>query len=246
MKKLLAILLSMTIIFAITGCGNKNDEKTDEKEPIKEEQQLKEDGTEDENKEETKEEKKEETNKTSTSDKSSNTQIKQPPNEETAPAVKNEKPVVSQDDNKKEELPEKKPDDSANTKKFIEKLKSSANLRWNICTTAEEMITGNVGNKVFFLMCNRSLEEEGSNKSESDGNQLLKEFVKNASSFDTAEEIANAVIKSPVLPFQPMVMPVEPGLLNGFDNNEITGFKDGVMFAPMIGSIPFLGYIFIL
>ena len=39
-------------------------------------------------------------------------------------------------------------------------------------------------------------------------------------------------------------MPVEPGFLVGFDNAEITGFKEGVMFAPMMGTIPFVGYIF--
>ena len=39
-------------------------------------------------------------------------------------------------------------------------------------------------------------------------------------------------------------MPVEPGLLTGFDNEEIKGFKEGAMFSPMIGSIPFVGYIF--
>lgn len=245
MKKLLALLLSLTIVFSIAGCGKKNDKITDDKEQIKEEQ-LKDDVSSNENKEEPKEEKKEEVIKTSTSDKSSETQNKKPDKNTTDSTVNNDKPVISQDTGKKEEPTDKTPVENTNTKKFIENLKKSANLRWNICVEAEEMIVGSSGNKVFFLMCNRSLEEEGSDKSESDGNALLKEFIKVASSLNTAEEIANAVIKSPVLPFQPMVMPVEPGLLNGFDNNEITGFKDGVVFAPMIGSIPFIGYVFVL
>lgn len=38
--------------------------------------------------------------------------------------------------------------------------------------------------------------------------------------------------------------PVEPGLLMGFGNKEITGFSEGVMFAPVIGTIPFVGYLF--
>ena len=42
---------------------------------------------------------------------------------------------------------------------FIKKLEESANLRWNICTMAEEMVTGKSGNKVFFVMCNSSIEE---------------------------------------------------------------------------------------
>lgn len=39
-------------------------------------------------------------------------------------------------------------------------------------------------------------------------------------------------------------MPVEPGLLSGFDNYEVTGFEEGATFGPMMGSIPFVGYVF--
>ena len=59
----------------------------------------------------------------------------------------------------------------------------------------------------------------------------------------TAEEIANSLITNEIIPFMPAVMPVEEGYLNGFDN-EIKGFSSGAMFAPMIGTIPFVGYIF--
>ena len=38
-------------------------------------------------------------------------------------------------------------------------------------------------------------------------------------------------------------MPVEEGYLAGFEV-EIKGFKKGVTFGPMIGTIPFVGYIF--
>lgn len=41
-------------------------------------------------------------------------------------------------------------------------------------------------------------------------------------------------------------MEIEEGLLNGFDNAEIKGFSEGALFAPMIGSIPFVGYVFTL
>ena len=44
----------------------------------------------------------------------------------------------------------------------------------------------------------------------------------------------------------PVTMPVEPGFLMGFNNYEVTGFEEGVMFAPMIGSVPFIGYVFTL
>lgn len=40
---------------------------------------------------------------------------------------------------------------------FINTLKSNANLRWNVCSEAEEMVYGSVGNKVFFVMTNKDL-----------------------------------------------------------------------------------------
>lgn len=61
----------------------------------------------------------------------------------------------------------------------------------------------------------------------------------------SAQELADALIKNSIIPFQGEAVPVEPGFLAGFDN-EITGFKEGAMFAPMISTIPFVGYIFTL
>ncbi len=61
---------------------------------------------------------------------------------------------------------------------------------------------------------------------------------------DSAQAYADALIANPVIEFMGATTPVEPGLLTGFSNAEITGFKEGVMFAPMIGTIPFVGYIF--
>lgn len=50
--------------------------------------------------------------------------------------------------------------DSADQVPAFEKmLKDNANLRWNICVEADEMVTGSVGNKVFFIMCPKTLEE---------------------------------------------------------------------------------------
>ena len=57
------------------------------------------------------------------------------------------------------------------------------------------------------------------------------------------EELANKLISNEIIPFSPATMPVEPGYLNGF-TNEIQGFAQGVTFGPMIGSIPFVGYLF--
>ena len=60
----------------------------------------------------------------------------------------------------------------------------------------------------------------------------------------SAEALANEFLAEADLPFDGMVMPVEPGLLMGFGNVEITGFSEGVMFGPAISTIPFLGYVF--
>lgn len=73
----------------------------------------------------------------------------------------------------------------------------------------------------------------------------FKAFVE-ANKDATAEEIASAIVPALENYFGPVVMPVEEGLLNGFDNAEIKGFEEGAMFAPMIGSIAFVGYVFTL
>ncbi len=55
--------------------------------------------------------------------------------------------------------------------------------------------------------------------------------------------IADACLKNEVILFSGAAAPVEPGYLAGFDE-EISGFDSAVMFAPMIGTIPFVGYVF--
>ena len=74
------------------------------------------------------------------------------------------------------------------------------------------------------------------------GETLLADFK--ADSKGTAQEIADRLIKNEIIEFMGGAMPVEEGLLSGFDNTEIKGFKEGVMFAPMMSSIVFVGYIF--
>ncbi|MBQ6834806.1 MAG: hypothetical protein IJO55_10370 [Lachnospiraceae bacterium] len=65
-----------------------------------------------------------------------------------------------------------------------------------------------------------------------------------ANSALSAQELADTLLTNSVIQFMGGSVPVEPGLLSGFGNAEITGFEEGVMFAPMIGSIPFVGYVF--
>ena len=52
------------------------------------------------------------------------------------------------------ELPEE-----ADVEAFKTTLSENANLRWNICVTADEMVVESEGNTVFFVMCPASVEE---------------------------------------------------------------------------------------
>ena len=74
---------------------------------------------------------------------------------------------------------------------------------------------------------------------------LAEEFMNLAATAADAQAIADALAASSVVSaIGPATMPVEEGFLTGFDNAEIKGFDAAVMFAPMIGTIPFVGYVF--
>lgn len=77
------------------------------------------------------------------------------------------------------------------------------------------------------------------------GNTLLADFKAKANAGMSAEEIANGLLTNPAILFSGVTNPVAPGdYLPGFNDAEIKGFKSGVAFMPMIGSIPFVGYVF--
>lgn len=65
----------------------------------------------------------------------------------------------------------------------------------------------------------------------------------NSGEYDSAEALAEALSEASYLPFGGAFMVVEEGYLNGF-NDEIKGFSEGAMFGPVIGSIPFVAYVF--
>lgn len=48
----------------------------------------------------------------------------------------------------------------ADVEAFMTTLKENADLRWNICVEAEEMVVEAIGDKVFFLMCKKDLSAE--------------------------------------------------------------------------------------
>ncbi len=82
----------------------------------------------------------------------------------------------------------------------------------------------------------------GDSKSGTVGEILLEDFK--ADTEGTAQEIAERIASNEIIPFEAVALAVEPGFLAGFDNAEITGFESGVMFAPMMSTVPFVGYVF--
>jgi len=147
---------------------------------------------------------------------------------------------------------------------FIKGLTDNADPRWNICVTADQTVVGAVGDKVFFLMCPASMgdgSEEGGEMGPVGGADVyypitLEEGTVGYSFWCAFEdimiegaitnpaEIANALCMAELVPMGLGAMEVAPGLLTGFDNYEVTDFSTGALFMPMIGSIPFVGYIF--
>lgn len=91
-----------------------------------------------------------------------------------------------------------------------------------------------------------AVEDETAVTGDTVGTMLAEEFhaLKAENAAITAQEMADAILANPMIQFGGATMEVEEGLLTGFGNAEITGFNSGVMFAPMIGSIPFVGYVF--
>lgn len=76
------------------------------------------------------------------------------------------------------------------------------------------------------------------------GEKLYAEFK--AKHEGNALEIAERIIGNEIIQFMGGAMSIEEGFLSGFDNFEVKGFKEGATFGPMMGSIAFVGYIFVL
>lgn len=87
-------------------------------------------------------------------------------------------------------------------------------------------------------------EDKPSDEVKTVGQTLLAAFEEKAASGMDAFEIAKALVSNEIIPFTGDAMQIEEGLLPGFGDTEIKGFKSGASFMPMIGSIPFVGYVF--
>lgn len=85
-------------------------------------------------------------------------------------------------------------------------------------------------------------KNDSSDESKSPAKRLLDEFYALDTSL-SASDIAEKLSELDWLPFSGAYMPVEEGYLNGF-TEQITGFDEGAVFSPSIGSIPFIGYVF--
>ncbi len=98
---------------------------------------------------------------------------------------------------------------------------------------------------VLVLIMALSLAACGGNKAEdlTVGQTLLADFEERAEKED-AQTIADGLLTNDVIQFMGGSIAVEPGYLTGFGEYEVTGFEEGVMFSPMIGTIPFVGYVF--
>jgi len=62
--------------------------------------------------------------------------------------------------------------EDADADAFVTTLKDNANLRWNICTAAEEMLVETVDNYVFFVMAPLSFEEAPAEEGVEDGGEI--------------------------------------------------------------------------
>ena len=193
MKKLLAIIMSLIIVFSITACSDNSDEakETNSKKPA-----------------------------TSTDVKDDKDQSSDADTLSSSEAATDEKAPQDEKNPQKEENTQatQKPETNAESKPADNGGQSTENKQEPAEPEAEVPKTV--------------------------GNILLADFRAKAASMDVLS-LAEALVSNSVMSnIMAGAMEVEPGFLTGFDNNEITGFKSGAVFMPMIGTIPFVGYVF--
>ena len=80
---------------------------------------------------------------------------------------------------------------------FVATLEENANLRWNICTAAEEMLVETEGNFVFFIMAPLSFEQpEAEEELEGDleGGEIAEDELDGPAAFDPEAEVTEEVV----------------------------------------------------
>lgn len=202
MKKLLCMILALTMVFALAACGNDEPQV----EPELENEVI------------------EETNDASAPENGE----AETEEDENAPAENEPAPNEQKEEEKKpEEKPAQKPAEKPATPPAEKPAAPSAPEQKPAEKPAEPTTPP---------------AEEAPSTGGTVGETLAS--VWRANSSKGTEEIANAVISHSSIQFMGGVVPVEEGLLSGFDNTEIKGFASAHMFAPGIGTIPFVGYVF--
>lgn len=152
--------------------------------------------------------------------------------------------------------------DGADVNAFIANLKDKADQRWNICVSADYTQVGAYNNTVYFLMYPAEMDNASNEGGEgtveeatviypevemgSWGETLWEAFetTMNDNPSSNAVDAAFMLSMHESIPFMAGSAEIMPGFLSGFDNYEVTGFKSGAMFGPMMGSIAFIGYTF--
>ena len=80
------------------------------------------------------------------------------------------------------------------------------------------------------------------------GEALWNAFLKEIKDNDqiTMQELADTLLQNPVIAFMGGAVPLEASqeYFVGFDEYKIEGYESGAIYMPMIGSIPFVGYVF--
>ncbi len=86
--------------------------------------------------------------------------------------------------------------EDADADAFVTTLKDNANLRWNICTAAEEMLVEKVDSFVFFVMAPLSFEQpEAEGEGEVEGGDIAGDELDGPAAFDPdAETVADETV----------------------------------------------------
>ena len=220
MKKILTFILALSMVVSLASCGKK--ETTNEKP---------ENDTKIENKTETDAEEKEEEKKTENKEDKKDTTVSKSENKteenKTQAVTKPQTNTVNNNNNANASTKPETSKPSTPVEKPAEKPQAPVQKPEELPETKPE-------------------EKPQDTTKATVANTLLADFKSKVSANPNIDVVtlAGELVKNPVIKFKGYGMEVEPGYLSGFDNTEIKGFKKGAMFAPMIGTIPFVGYVF--
>lgn len=257
-KKLIALLLVLTVsAVGFTGCGNKEEaadagndadnaqveEATDgETEDVAESEEVEEETAEEDEAALEEEQQTEDQTQEEVKPEEEKAPEKVEDKTEAKPETKPEaKPEVKPQDKPAKEEQTAKPETKPQDKPAKEETPASKPQTGN-ASSSSSSTSGSNG-----TTADQPQEEQGGNSSnapaagESAAQTLKSKFNSAIKSSKDLDTVANSIIAD--LPLATATMPVEEGYLNGF-TDEIKGFNSGVMFGPMIGSIPFIGYVF--